>query len=245
MLVDHAEEVSRLRATRPNDRYFHYHAPRYELLLGVIGRHLQPGMRVLDIGSSVLTTMIARQFGTVVDTLGFGPDQSSDTGHQWHFDLNDAQYRDRWRRDMGDYDLIVMAEVIEHLYTAPSLVLSFLHSLLSASGKLIVQTPNAVALHKRVQMLAGRNPYTPIVEDNTNPMHFREYTKRELFDYLEGAGLHVQECVAGQYFDYRFAKDRQRFPQVAGYVNLVYRFLPESLKPGFTIVSQKRETPRF
>ena len=245
MLVDYAEELSRLRADRPNDGYFNYHAPRYELLLGVIDRHLRPGMRVLDIGSSLLTGLIARQFGIVVDTLGFAPDQSSETGYHWRFDLNDAQYRDRWRRDIGEYDLIVMAEVIEHLYTAPSLVLSFINSLMSRSGKLILQTPNAVALHKRVQMLVGRNPYTPIVEDNTNPMHFREYTKRELIKYLEGARLQVDECIAGQYFDYRFANGSQRFPQIAGYVNLMYRFLPESLKPGLTIVSQKMEPLRL
>src|SRR5205823_6516869 len=107
------------------------------------------------------------------------------------FDLNDAQSEDTWRRDIPRYDVVVMAEVIEHLYTAPELVLGFLKTLVADNGLVIIQTPNAAALSKRLKLLFGRNPYELIRVDTTNPGHFREYTSRELIRIAEGAGFEV------------------------------------------------------
>jgi 2-polyprenyl-3-methyl-5-hydroxy-6-metoxy-1,4-benzoquinol methylase len=173
-----------------------------------------------------------------VDTLGFQENGPTPIGRHFHFDLNDSQSRSRWRSDMGPYDVVVMAEVIEHLHTSPALVLAFLHSLLADSGVLVIQTPNAVALHKRLEMLMGRNPYTKINEDAFDPSHFREYTRAELFRYLEDAGFSVTSCVSGQYFDYRYSSRASIKPQF-GVVNLAYRFLPGALKPGLTLVAKK------
>ncbi|MGP6160007.1 MAG: class I SAM-dependent methyltransferase [Vulcanimicrobiaceae bacterium] len=218
-------------------RYVSYHAPRYTLLVDVLRGVIQPGARVLDIGKSLLSSFIAAEFQVKVDTLGFQSDGPTDVGQHWHFDLNDSQQRSTWRTDIGPYDVIVMAEVIEHLHTSPALVLAFLNSILAPSGKLVIQTPNAVALHKRVEMLVGRHPYTPINEDALDPSHFREYTKTELYDYLERAGFSVTNCVAGQYFDYRFT--RAGMKPYLSVVNLAYRFLPTQLKPGLTLVTTK------
>src|SRR5215468_4929322 len=107
------------------------------------------GTRVLDIGRSELTTRIQKQFDVGVDSLGFEDDQTTEHGRHFQFDLNLTQDRSRWRIDLPTYDFIVMAEVIEHLHTAPQLVLSFVQSLLAPNGILIVQTPNAAALNKR------------------------------------------------------------------------------------------------
>lgn len=134
------QPVERLRLERPNDIYLGLHAPRYKLLLKLLGRFVSPSARVLDIGRSSLSTMIAQQFGVTVDTLGFAPDEQTDIGRHWKFDLNDAQFPERWRSDIGPYDLIVMAEVIEHIHTSPSLVLRFLKHLISESGILVIQT---------------------------------------------------------------------------------------------------------
>jgi hypothetical protein len=131
-----------------------------------------------------------------------------------------------------------MAEVIEHLHTSPALVLAFINSLLTASGMLVLQTPNAVALHKRIEMLVGRHPYTPINENEFDPWHFREYTKAELHRYLQTAGFDVTSCIAGQYFDYRYSSRAAMKPQL-GLVNLAYRLLPAQLKPGMTLLATK------
>jgi 2-polyprenyl-3-methyl-5-hydroxy-6-metoxy-1,4-benzoquinol methylase len=181
---------------------------------------------------------IAEAFAVKVDTLGFQPDQETNLGRHWHFDLNDSQQVATWRTDIGSYDVIVMAEVIEHLHTSPALVLKFLNSICSPSASLIIQTPNAVALHKRLEMLVGRHPYTPINENTHDPSHFREYTKAELYHYLENEGFNVTKCISGQYFDYRYSS-RDRMKSHLGAVNLAYRFLPQYLKPGLTLVATK------
>ena len=134
-----------------------------------------------------------------------------------------------------------MAEVIEHLYTAPKLVLSFLRALLTDRGVLIIQTPNAAALHKRAELLLGRNPYELIRETTNDPGHFREYTKKELIRIAEDAGLTVDRWLAGNYFDYRFVEGAgERHARLGRPLNLIYRCAPPSLKPGQTLVVRRR-----
>lgn len=90
---------------------------------------------------------------------GWGP--SLEGAQHVSFDLNDSQDPEH-PPQVAPYDVVVMAEVIEHLYTAPTLVLTCVASWLVPGGRLVVQTPNAVALDKRVRLLCGRNPYESI-----------------------------------------------------------------------------------
>jgi 2-polyprenyl-3-methyl-5-hydroxy-6-metoxy-1,4-benzoquinol methylase len=100
------------------------------------------------------------------------------------------------RRDASDlpldadaYDMIVMAEVIEHLYIAPTLVLPAFRRCLKAGGILLVTTPNGVALSTQVWMLSGRNPFEMLRENLDNPGHFREYTRPEMLTLGTTAGF--------------------------------------------------------
>jgi 2-polyprenyl-3-methyl-5-hydroxy-6-metoxy-1,4-benzoquinol methylase len=94
-----------------------------------------------------------------------------------------------------------MCEVIEHLYTDPDRVLAGVGSWLKPGGQLFVQTPNAVALHKRVELLTGRNPYMQLVGGTrTSPPHFHEYTIDELANAGRAAGLEVAGTDARNYF---------------------------------------------
>ena len=222
-----------------DDGYVAFHAPRYAFLLRELERHVRPDSRVLDIGASRLTALVRERFGCRVDTLGFGGDQESPAGRHFEFDLNRSQNRSEWRVDLPRYDVIVMAEVIEHLYTAPQLVLAFVGSLLSDQGVLLLQTPNAASLSRRIKLLLGRNPYEMIRVDPLNPGHFREYTVAELRQIAREAGLRVERETLGFYLDMRFglhteAGNRPRL--VTGAIkNVVYRSLPRSLRFGISM----------
>jgi len=226
----------------PSDGYLRYHAPRYGVLVELLQRHYRPGHRLLDIGRSPFTAIAAQALDCQVDTLGFEPDQDTATGRNLQFDLNQTQHPDHCRNDLPRYDLIVFSEVIEHLHTSPLLVLRFLRSQLVPGGRLLVQTPNAVVLHKRLQMLFGRNPYQRIAEDAGNPGHFREYTAGELLDYATEAGFDVEQLRHLAYFDYRYGDHLEgRFverPALAA-LNLLYRCLPGSLRPGLCAVLRR------
>lgn len=233
-------------AIRGSDRgYTAYHAPRYAFLLDLL-QQLDVGARtrVLDIGRSHLTELIAQRFGCRPDSLGFDLDGSTPQGRHYHFDLNQTQREDGWRRDVPTYDVIVMAEVIEHLYTAPQLVLAYLRTLIQPGGRLIVQTPNAASIQKRIKMMLGRNPYEMIRTDNTNPGHFREYTIRELRNLSQAAGFDVEQVHTAFYFDARYSRHGAggNLPQpVLGTVkNTIYRALPSGLREGVTMVLRRR-----
>jgi SAM-dependent methyltransferase len=188
--ADHSADGS-----SPNRGYEAFHRPRFDFLLGVLESHLpKSNARVLDIGRSPLTSLLAEKLAVRVDCLGLEPDGSlPEGGRQYCFDLNDTQHRERWRLALGPYDVVVFAEVIEHLHTAPELVLAYLHELLVPGGLLLVQTPNAVSLRKRVKLAMGLNPFERIRVDISNPGHFREYTAGELREILVSAGFQVRQ----------------------------------------------------
>ncbi|HXU02733.1 MAG TPA: methyltransferase domain-containing protein, partial [Polyangia bacterium] len=147
------------------------------------------------------------------------------------------------RADVGPYDVIVFAEVIEHLYTAPELVLPYLRDLLVPGGVLLLQTPNAVSLRKRAKLLLGVNPFERIRPERDNPGHFREYTASELKDLLAGAGFSIDQVWMKHYFDVRYARHNRgdEPPQlvVGALKNALYRMLPASLREGITILARR------
>lgn len=148
--------------------------------------------RVLDIGRNALTESLREHYSRVT-TLGFA------CGAFDHipFDLNDAA---KGPPTDERFDLIVFAEVIEHLYTAPEIVLGMLGQMVRPGGHIVLQTPNAADLLKRIKLLLGRNPYERIRTDTFNPGHFREYTKRELIGIAEQAGFTVISHRYAEYF---------------------------------------------
>jgi SAM-dependent methyltransferase len=200
--------------------YLDYHARRYATLMEVVAS--VAAQRVLNVGP-MFETHLLRSTGATVDTLGFANPPFAPREGERHIEADLNQLTSD-----GDesYDAIVMAEVIEHLHTSPVLVLRDLASWLRPGGTLIVQTPNAVALHKRVRMAAGRNPLEPIREDASNPGHFHEYTLAELTGAARAAGLEPAGVRAENYFG---ASRGARAYAALG------RVVPRGLRHGFTV----------
>ncbi|HEX7241889.1 MAG TPA: methyltransferase domain-containing protein [Longimicrobiaceae bacterium] len=217
--------------------YVGYHVTRYAYTLRLVGEYLdrigaspaRPA-RVLDISPHFLTRLTHAFFGdrVVLDTLGW-PDfricPPELVNRHVQFDLNDADVPERWP-EFEEHDLVLMSEVIEHLYTAPRQVLAFLRNFVKPGGYLIVQTPNAVAIRSRLLMLAGKHPFDHINEDRTQPAHFREYTLPELRRFGEAAGFRVD---AGLHVDY-FRSNR---------VLKLVALLSPTLRKGLTVVLQR------
>jgi len=184
--------------------YLRYHRRRYELLLATVRQVLagRDSPRVLNVGPMFETALLRERVpGAVVDTLGVAHPLFPPRAGERHIelDLNRAGDGSAPAGDASN-DAIVMAEVIEHLYTSPVLVLRYLSSWLRPRGALVLQTPNAVALHKRLRMLAGRNPLEPIRESPAKAGHFHEYTLGELREAAEAAGFVVEGSKAANYF---------------------------------------------
>ena len=216
------------RYSAPEEQvYLRTHARRYELLLELV-RKLAPA-RILVVGPSYETVLLREAFPEAsVNTLGWHDHRFPLREHESHtqFDLNEPDYP-----ELEPHDAVVCSEVIEHLHVATVPVLRFLASGLRPGGHLILQTPNATALAKRIRMVLGRNPYDPIREEAGNPGHFHEHTVGELVAGVEAAGLEVRRVLTENYFDHGSRKNR------------VYRafgrVLPRSLREGITIVACK------
>jgi 2-polyprenyl-3-methyl-5-hydroxy-6-metoxy-1,4-benzoquinol methylase len=227
-------------SSRGNPGYVAFHRPRFKFLMELVENRVNGSARILDVGPSPFTSML-RELKSPIDSLGLEPESSASAGHHYHFNLNDTQYREKWRQDLGPYDVIVFAEVLEHLFTAPELVLTYVRTLLAPGGTLILQTPNAVSLRKRIKLALGRNPFERLRVDPSNPGHFREYTRHELVQILSQVGFAIKDSWLQYYFDARFAVHNvgDEPPNHLGGLakNILNKMLPGFLREGITILA--------
>jgi 2-polyprenyl-3-methyl-5-hydroxy-6-metoxy-1,4-benzoquinol methylase len=224
-------------------RYWDFHHERFRYitrltgeLIGKMERSDCSVEKILDVGNSFQTLMINRvRPDLAVDTMGFMDERYRPAGITKHyaFDLNDTYYPDRLivLEEKEKYDIILFLEVIEHLYTAPEQVLSFLGSLLKPHGFIVIQTPNAAALISRVRLLFGRNPYDPIRKNRMNPGHFREYTKLEIADLAKQSGFSINDLIMMDYF--RPTTTAETICQ------RVAKLLPVTFRTGMTVILRK------
>lgn len=184
--------------------------------------------RILVVGPSYESVLLRETFPeATVNTLGWHDDRFPLREGERHteLDLNGTDYPQLER-----HEVVVCAEVIEHLHVAPVPVLRFLATALEPGGHLILQTPNATALPKRLRMLIGQNPYDPIREERGNPGHFHEHTVRELREAVEAAGLESTRWLTKNYFDHGSRKNKA--------YRAFGRVLPRTLREGITVVAR-------
>jgi trans-aconitate methyltransferase len=185
--------------------YLHFHARRFAYLVEIVKEAAKGGGtgRILDVGPAFQTALFRDALPQhIVNTLGYEDGRFSHRAGEVHFaiDLNETQYPERCPTPSIEHDIVVMAEVIEHLYTAPQLVLRYLSGWLRPGGVLLLQTPNAVSLGKRLGMLRGYNPFEMIRDQRSNPGHFREYTISELHETARVSGYEMERFECRNYF---------------------------------------------
>ena len=220
-----------------SDHYFLFHSKRYNFLIELAGKYIKrKDFKILDIGYSKLTGLLSKKFNVPVDILDRGKIDNP-FGNSYIFDLNDSGHSEKWPKECGKYDIIVLAEVIEHLCVSPIHVLSFLRSCLAPNGIIIVQTPNAVALGRRIFMLLGYNPYELIrvMPEEEGHGHIREYTVDELIKYAGESGFIIEDLFLKNYLDIRYGNSYGILKKI-GYV--IYNFipLPKRMRMGITLV---------
>lgn len=210
--------------------YLSFHARRYSYLLAEAAAAVQVSSpRILDIGVSFQTALLRDLFveGTV-DTLGFEDSRwFPPRGRERHIPMDLNSVQDRNRHALDPYTLVVCAEVIEHLYTPPRLVLDCIREWIAPGGKLLLQTPNPVSLGKRLALLRGVSPFEPIRESPGNPGHFCEYTVEAVRRIAEAAGYRVEKLTVSNYFGRQGIGSRL--------YNAVCRLLPEEFRDGITV----------
>jgi len=222
--------------------YVGYHSRRFAVMLAALeALGINDQSRLLDVGPTFSSLLLNKHFRCHVDALSFSPDEQTPFGTNYEFDLNKSQYEADWRKIEGEFDAIVFAEVLEHLHTAPSVVLRYLASLVKPGGHILIQTPNALALKARVKLLLGKHPYEAISKDPYSPNHFRENTLDELCQAVREAGLNPVWAQNCNYFNPTFRQETgSNVSSTVG--NLYFRMsdlLPPKLKRGLMVIAQK------
>jgi SAM-dependent methyltransferase len=218
--------------------YLEIHAKRFETILTLISTN--QNTKTLDIGPSFLSELLYERFGNNLSLLGFKSDDSFG-GHLPNSsifekvklieqDLNFLKFDEQINKK---FDLIICAEVIEHLYTSPKILFQHFYNLLNKDGILLIQTPNAAALRKRLTLFFGKNPYDIPRENLKNPGHYREYTTQELMDLGKETHFNVQKILLDEYFEYpsKISKIYRSFKKI----------IPKKLKSGITILYQRND----
>lgn len=222
--------------------YLYLHSRRYELLLDGLRSRLDTterdgrSPRILDVGPGLQTVLIRRILPeATVDSLGYSNPLAAPRPGEHHidFDLNRAGEHSE-RPSLDPYDAIVFAEVLEHLATAPREVLDCLAGWLRRGSFLVIQTPNALALHKRVRALAGRDPLGAAGDlraGSHSRAHFREYTGTELHQLAAASGLAVERTTLANHFRHR-ALARRTYDRLTA-------VLPAGTRQGITLYLRK------
>jgi SAM-dependent methyltransferase len=157
--------------------------------------------KVLDVGMSintlVLRELLPRASLIVFDRPGVVVPPNYPIG-LYTGDLTDPALDDLGLRER--FDVILFAEVIEHLLADPVRVLRFFLRHLTPNGRLVVTTPNFFSRDNLNKMRARINPQPVFKPEYTRETasihHVREYAMSELLEMGEAAGA----CPVGFFY---------------------------------------------
>lgn len=90
-----------------------------------------------------------------------------------------------------EFDVVIFAEIIEHLLNDPCKVLREIRRVLKPGGTIIVTTPNVARLENIARLLSGENIYDPYSGYGPYGRHNREYNRHELVTLLQFEGFDV------------------------------------------------------
>lgn len=179
------------------------------MVIAMVGR----GRRVLEVGCGaghVSRHLVARGNDVVGIDIDPGAVQAArqilDDVHCCDLDMVAAS-----SLVTGPFDVIVLADVLEHV-RHPDRVLADLLGLLAPDGRVVMSIPNVAHIDVRLMLLLGEWTYQPLglLDDS----HLRWFTRRAIADLLRAAGLEpreVRRTVAGA-FGSSLELPRERIP---------------------------------
>jgi glycosyltransferase involved in cell wall biosynthesis len=205
--------------------------PFYQAKFGFESPHtlaldrVQPGSRVLDIGcaSGYIARALSEKGCEVMGVDQFPPPAGSGLSRFIQADLSTSELP----VDAGEFDFVLLLDVIEHLRSPETFVDSLRRS--SSRGgatKFIVSTGNVAFFVTRVMLLLGQFHYGPRgILDLTHTRLFTFATMRNLF---EQAGFQVDD-VRGVPAPFSFALGDNAFASAFLWINRVLIRLWKSL----------------
>jgi len=175
-------------------------------------RHSPTASRVLDVGcgAGMLGASLRRR-GNVVWGIDAAKDIAQVAGLRLdRFVLADVTDSATVQEMLGDerFDVIVFADVLEHLPDPVRTLRSYLR-LLAPGGKVLVSVPNVAVWNVRAALLLGHFQYT--ATGTLDRTHLRFFTRANLTRALLEAGLEIEDVDLNPGIARAFAGRAKRF----------------------------------
>lgn len=163
----------------------------HDCLIGIVeSRVPDRGVRTLDIGcgtGAFLVRMHRAGYGELYG-IDYDPPVSLDEIDIRQFDLNKDQ-----SASLGQFDLVLCIEVIEHVENIGNL-LDCIHAVLKPGGIALVTTPNLESLHARIRgLLSGEFPH---FDGKSDPTHLMPILSASLEKMLARRSMKIDELLA-------------------------------------------------
>lgn len=157
---------------------------------GMFRAAMPEGVRVLDVGCGAggLTALV--NAGKKNHVLGLEPDaQRAAVARSRGIAVITGVLDEDFVRTNGRFDVIVFADVLEHL-PSPANILRLAWKALDDHGQLLISVPNVAHWSVRANLLVGRFDYEDCgIMDST---HLRWFTVKSLRALLERSGFQVR-----------------------------------------------------
>jgi SAM-dependent methyltransferase len=216
------------------ENYREQHLARLAADLTAVRQHAAPEATVLEYGAvPLLMTAALAELGYRVQALDLAPQRFASSISRLALDVHRCDVeREAVPFPDQSFELVLFNELFEHLRIDPIFTLEEVRRVLVPGGRLLLSTPNLRSLRGLRNLLLRGQAYasSPGVYEQYQKLrtlghmgHVREYTTREVVDFLERVGLRVDEVV----FRGGYGK---------GLVGVVERLAPH-LRPFFTLVA--------
>lgn len=222
VLAEPLMELDMVALARHNKAYLKYYSehrferfvetewPSHSRILDWYLKNIPKGSRVLEIGTFVpviplLLTWHGYQVTTVEKLSLYGKSMDpmitllSSSGVMFQdADIIDPGF------NPGQFDVINLIAVIEHLLGSPRQLLLRIYEMLSPGGALVLTVPNQARLIRRLGLFLGGISVQPAYEDyfhSAYPFsgHHREYTRNEVVYALTHSGFIIDEIDSIRY----------------------------------------------
>jgi SAM-dependent methyltransferase len=240
-LID--EIATRIRPDDPGleewlSRYYRQHRQRLASDLCIVEQHLEPESRILEYGAiPLLLTGALRELGYNLSAVDISPERFAGPIAALGLDITRCDVEIEPVPFAAEtFDAVLFNELFEHLRIDPIFTLAEARRVLKPNGSLLLSTPNLRSLRGIRNLLlhnqghaasAGVYEQYEKLETLGHMGHVREYTTREVSDFLARVGFRVDKLI------FRGGHGR-------GAVGLVERLMP-SLRPFFTLRATKTE----
>jgi SAM-dependent methyltransferase len=181
--------------------YYAISRERYFLTLRYLADlDLPDPAKLLDVGGGQFAILVSKLFGDEA-TIG-------DIGDAYRAPADAAGVRftvcnlldDDPPTFKGAFDVIVLAEVVEHLPVPPYLILGKVRTWLKPGGALLLTTPNVFRLRNVVRMIRGRDLFDIFMlpRDDVSLGHQTEYSAAHLAWHIREAGFLLERIEHDQ-----------------------------------------------